>query len=89
MKTTAKSLRMDTKRILDAVERGEEVIVSKRGRPCARIVPVAKKATAKNMRNDELFGIWKENKVVQDVDAFIDSLRSRGTAQDRIQFPSS
>ena len=31
MKTTAKSLRMDTKRILDAVERGEEVIVSKRG----------------------------------------------------------
>ena len=89
MKTTAKSLSMDAKRILDVVERGEEVIVSKRGRPCARIVPVAKKATTKNMRNDELFGIWKENKAVEDVDAFIDSLRSRGTAQDRIQFPSS
>ena len=89
MKTTAKSLRMDTKRILDVVERGEEVIVSKRGRPCARIVPVAKKTTTKKMRNDELFGIWKENKAVEDVDAFIDSLRSRGTAQDRIQFPSS
>ncbi|OGT34709.1 MAG: prevent-host-death protein [Gammaproteobacteria bacterium RBG_16_51_14] len=75
MKTTAKSLRMDTKRILDAVERGEEVIVSKRGRPCARIVPVDKKIT-RNIQNGELFGIWKENKSVQDVDAFIDTLRS-------------
>ena len=76
MKTTAKSLRMDTKRILDVIERGEEVIVSKRGKPCARIVPIARKITTKNIRNDGLFGIWKENKAVQDVDAFIDSLRS-------------
>jgi len=76
MKTTAKSLRMDTKHILDMVERGEEVIVSKRGKPCARIMSVARKAAEKNIREDELFGIWKENKAVQDVDAFIDSLRS-------------
>lgn len=75
MKTTAKSLRMDTKRILDAIERGEEVIVSKRGRPCARIVPVDKRITGK-VHNDKLFGIWKENRAVQDVDAYINSLRS-------------
>jgi prevent-host-death family protein len=79
MKTTAKSLRMDTKHILDIVERGEEVIVSKRGKPCARIVPIARKAAEKNARQDALFGIWKENKTVQDVDAFIDSLRSGRT----------
>lgn len=76
MKTTAKSLRMDTKRILDVIERGEEVIVSKRGRPCARIVPIARKRSARNMRDGGLFGIWKENKAVKDVDAYIDSLRS-------------
>ncbi|MFQ5660966.1 MAG: type II toxin-antitoxin system Phd/YefM family antitoxin [Gammaproteobacteria bacterium] len=76
MKTTAKSLRLDTKTILDAVERGEEVIVSKRGRPCARIVPVQKKTAKNNIQDTGLFGIWKENKVVQDVNAFIDSLRS-------------
>ncbi len=75
VKTTAKSLRLDTKNILDAVERGEEVIVSKRGRPCARIVPVKKKSV-KNTQDTGLFGIWKENKEVQDVNAFIDSLRS-------------
>ena len=75
MHTSAKSLRLDTKRILDAVERGEEIIVSKRGRPCARIVPVNKKTNG-NLDDKELFGIWKDNKAVQDVDAFIDSLRS-------------
>jgi len=76
VKTTAKSLRSDTKNILDAVERGEEVIVTKRGRPCARIVPVKKKSAKNNIQDTELFGIWKENKVVQEVNAFIDSLRS-------------
>jgi len=76
VKTTAKSLRLDTKNILDAVERGEEVIVSKRGRPCARIVPVEKKTAKRDMQDSGLFGIWKENKAVQDVNAFIDSLRS-------------
>ena len=76
MKTTAKSLRQDTKSILEAVERGEEVIVSKRGRPCARIVPVKKKTAKTTMQDSGLYGIWKENEAVQDVDAFIDSLRS-------------
>ena len=75
MKATAKSLRIDTKRILDAVERGEEIIVSKRGKSCARIVPVEKK-TASAMQDTGLFGIWEGNKAVQDVDAYIDLLRS-------------
>jgi prevent-host-death family protein len=66
---------MDTKHILDFVELGEEVIVSKRGKPCVRIVPVAGIAAEKDFREDELFGIWKENKAVQHVNAFIVSLR--------------
>lgn len=78
MKTSAKSLRLDTKRILDAVERGEEIIVSKRGKPCARIVPVDRKISD-TTKDKELFGLWKENKAVQNVDAFIDSLRSGRT----------
>jgi prevent-host-death family protein len=78
MKTTAKLLRMDTKRILDAVERGEEVIVSKRGKACARIVPVKVK-TMRDANETALFGIWKQHKDVQDVDVFIDSLRSGRT----------
>jgi prevent-host-death family protein len=69
---------MDTKRILDAIERGEEVIVSKRGKPCARIVPVEKRINRKT-QNEKLFGIWKENRAVQDVEKFIDSQRSRRT----------
>ncbi len=75
MKTTAKALRMDTKRILDAVERGEEVIVSKRGKACARIVPVKGK-TIRDTHETALFGIWKQHPDTQDVNAFVDSLRS-------------
>lgn len=76
MKTTAKSLRQDTKNILEAVERGEEVIVSKRGRPCARIVPVKRKVTKAALPDHGLYGVWKENKTVDDVNGFIDGLRS-------------
>lgn len=75
MKTTAKSLRTDTKRILEAVERGEEVVVSKRGSVCARIVPVDNKS-GKNMLESTLFGLWKERTDMQDVERFVDSLRS-------------
>ena len=76
METTAKSLRLNTKNILDAVERGEEVIISKRGKACARIVPIKKKNGKSTIQNTGLYGIWKENKAVQNVEAFIDSLRS-------------
>ncbi|MEF8943556.1 MAG: type II toxin-antitoxin system prevent-host-death family antitoxin, partial [Desulfohalobiaceae bacterium] len=38
MHTTAKDLRFFSKEILDTVSRGEEVIITYRGKPCAKLV---------------------------------------------------
>ncbi|MGH8773245.1 MAG: type II toxin-antitoxin system Phd/YefM family antitoxin, partial [Burkholderiales bacterium] len=70
------------KAILEAVGRGEEVVVTHRGKARAKIVPAASSETARTTgqkRKSALFGIWKDNKAVRDVNAYIDRLR-RGRA---------
>lgn len=73
MKATAKDLRFRSKELLDSVNRGEEVVITFRGKPCAKLVPYQeiKKRTGKN----ELFGIWKDNDMVEPVDAYGRNLR--------------
>ena len=39
MKATAKDLRFHSKELLDSVNRGEEVIITFRGKPCAKLIP--------------------------------------------------
>ncbi len=82
MIATAKDLRIKTKAILQAIARGEEVMVTHRGKACAKIVPSPGRKTAKGAarkRISPLFGIWKDSTAVRDVNAYIDSLR-RGRA---------
>jgi len=73
MKATAKDLRFHSKELIDSVNRGEEVVITFRGKPCAKLVPYQdiKKQTGKN----ELFGIWKDNNIVQNVDEYVRNLR--------------
>ena len=73
MKATAKDLRFHSKELIDSVNRGEEVVITFRGKPCAKLVPYQeiKKQTGKN----ELFGIWKDNDMVQNVDEYVRNLR--------------
>jgi prevent-host-death family protein len=73
MKATAKDLRFHSKELLDTVNRGEEVVITYRGKPCAKLVPYseAKEAVSKN----ELFGIWKNNDCTQSVDEYVRGLR--------------
>ncbi len=73
MRATAKDLRFHSKEILDTVSRGEEVVITYRGKPCAKLVPYseAKDAVSKN----ELFGIWKNNDSTQSVDEYVRNLR--------------
>ena len=77
MKTTAKDLRLHTKRILEAVERGQEVTITHRGKARAKIVPLraARKARKKAARELPLFGIWKDRTAIKDVAAYVDNLR--------------
>ena len=73
MRATAKDLRFNSKELLASVTRGEEVVITFRGKPCAKLVPYQeiKSQTAKNA----LFGIWQDNDVVTDVDVYVRSVR--------------
>ena len=73
MKATAKELRFNSKGLLDTVYRGEEVIITFRGKPCAKLIPYEEKS--RGTATKELFGIWKNNDVVQNVDEYVRGLR--------------
>jgi len=73
MQATAKDLRFHSKELLDTVNRGEEVVITFRGRPCAKLVPYKEK-NEENIQN-QLFGIWKDSDRVRDVDEYIRGLR--------------
>lgn len=73
MKTTVRELRASTKEVLSAVGRGDTVLVTSRGKPCARIVPVFERK--KREAGDSLFGIWKDKKDVKSVKGYLSKLR--------------
>jgi prevent-host-death family protein len=73
MKATAKDLRFNSGKLLDSVNRGEEVIITFRGKPCAKLVPYQEKI--KKTTENELFGIWKDNHSINDVDEYVRKLR--------------
>jgi prevent-host-death family protein len=74
MQSTAKELRFHTKEILNSVHRGEEVLITFRGKPYAKIIPL-KKSKKDNDSKNELFGIWKDRKDMENVDEFVRNLR--------------
>ena len=74
MHASAKDLRFHSKNLLDAVSRGEEVIITYRGRPCAKLAPIDE-ADRRNAKPDPLFGIWKDHKATEDVEKYIRNLR--------------
>ena len=73
MKATAKDLRFNSKGLLDTVSRGEEIVITFRGKPCAKLIPYTEKN--KGTGKKQLFGIWKDNDIVQDVDKYVRGLR--------------
>ena len=73
MKATAKDLRFHSRELLDTVSRGEEVVITFRGKPCAKLIPYREKKE-ENTKN-ELFGIWKDNDGVQEIDEYVRELR--------------
>lgn len=73
MKVTSKDLRSQTRRLLEAVDRGEEVMITYRGKPRARLVPV--ESAGEPVREEELFGIWRDDRRTADVDRYMDELR--------------
>ena len=73
MKATAKDLRFHSKELIESVNRGEEVIITFRGKPCAKLVPFSGQKN-KEIKN-ELFGIWKDHDLTENVDEYVRNLR--------------
>lgn len=73
MKATAKDLRFHSKELIETVNRGEEVIITFRGKPCAKLVPFESEKV--NTIQHKLFGMWKDHEQSQNVDEYIRDLR--------------
>lgn len=76
MEATAKDLRFHSKELLDTVSRGEEVLITYRGKPCAKLVPVTD-GQAGSDDQDDLFGIWADHPELEAVQDFVDKARER------------
>lgn len=74
MKATAKDLRFHSKELLNTVNRGEEVIITYRGKPCAKLVPYDESEKDKKIKSN-LFGMWKDNHGIEDVDHYVRDIR--------------
>jgi len=74
MKATAKDLRFHSREILETVSRGEEVIITVRGKPQAKLVPYDSRNKGEKQRT-ALFGIWKDNDKVSNVDQYVRDIR--------------
>ena len=77
MKATAKDLRFHAKELLDTATRGEEVIITYRGKPCAKLVSYDMKSGKRS--EGELFGIWKDYRATVDVEGYVRNLRKGRT----------
>ena len=71
MQATAKDLRFNVKELLDTVTRGEEVIITYRGKPRAKLIPFEDETGGE----DELFGIWADHVQSEDVNEYMQTIR--------------
>jgi prevent-host-death family protein len=76
MKITTKQLRMAPGKIISQVNNGQEIIITYRGKPSAKIVPIIEKQNNNfEETENELFGIWKDRKDINDVEQYVRKIR--------------
>lgn len=75
MKATAKDLRFHSKELLESANRGEEIVITYRGKPWAKLIPFRKRRKEEWEEGHQLFGIWKDYDAVSDVDSYLRDLR--------------
>ncbi|GHV30362.1 hypothetical protein AGMMS4952_17270 [Spirochaetia bacterium] len=78
MEITTKQLRIQPGRIISQVNNGQEITITYRGKPCAKIIPINKQnfdlQNAEETDN-ELFGMWKDREDMGDVEQYVRNLR--------------
>lgn len=75
MQISAKELRTKTRLMLDAIDRGEEVTITYRGKPRARVVPLDPDPGERATGDPPVFGIWEDRRDVEDVQSYVDAIR--------------
>lgn len=76
MIATARDLRFRTSDLLSAVRRGEEVVITFRGKPTALLSALRQKPLKKGASGfSEIFGLWKGHTKTANVAAYVRSLR--------------
>ena len=75
MEISTKQLRIQPGRIISQVNKGLDVVITYRGKPSAKIVPISREALDLEDTGDEVFGIWKNRKDMEDVDRYIRNTR--------------
>ena len=74
MRASAKELRSKSHKLLEAVSRGEEVVITYRGKARARLIRY-KKTRDTRVAKHALFGMWTDNLTMADVDRYVRDLR--------------
>ena len=76
MEITTKQLRIQPGRIVSQAANGQEITITYRGKPRAKIVPVTsgEKPVSQTPEN-ELFGIWKNRRDTENPEQFVRNMR--------------
>ncbi|KIM06680.1 MAG: hypothetical protein KU38_12155 [Sulfurovum sp. FS08-3] len=59
MTVTAKDLRFNVNMLFDVLGKGEDITITYRGKPKAKLISMDKNST-NNKKDDSLFGLWKD-----------------------------
>ncbi len=72
MIATAKDLRFNIAMLFDMLSKGEDITITYRGKPKAKLVAVEDEINEKE--SDLMFGMWKDKE--EDVDTYVRNMRS-------------
>lgn len=73
MEVSTKELRIQPGKIIEQVSTGQEITITYRGKPLARIVPI--KPSAAPDDDTSIFGMWSDHAGVQAVEEQVRNLR--------------
>jgi len=73
MEVTTKELRIQPGKIIDQVSVGQEITVTYRGKPLAKIIPF--KSSIDNNEDTTIFGMWKNHTESESVEDYVRNLR--------------
>jgi prevent-host-death family protein len=76
MVVSIRQLRIEPGRFISQAANGQEITITYRGKPRAKIVPlVSRNNLVLEEGGDELFGIWKNRKDAENVEQFVRNIR--------------